>query len=364
MLKDRRQRRRHGRLTARLIALLLLLGVTVAGLNSASAAPPPKPTNNNSNATFGIGPANATGADGRSALNYLVNPGGQNADHVIVHNYSDETLTILVYSADATSAADGTIGFRPRTSPGTDASRWITFVNGTTTVQLVLHPRQAVVLPVNIAVPPKANPGDHLAGVFASLISQVVGKGQQSQKLNLEQRVAVRSYFRISGDIHPQLTVEHLRASYHDNWNPIGKGSASIAYTVHNTGNVTLGGPQSVKVSGLLGSTGVKVAIAQVPPLLPGGSATVRVHVKNVSPEFVMTAKVKVVPAGLPSTVNPGLHNASYSATFWAMPWLLLIIIGLILGGTTWAIIRSRGPRRRYSGERRFIPTPELAGRS
>ena len=353
--------------------MLTVLALAVLGLGAAAAAAPtPSPTPpakagvppNPNAVTFGLGPANAKGADGRSSLNYILDPGSRLSDHVIVHNFSDNTtLVLLVYAADASTEASGAIGYDARANPGTDSSRWITFTNGARVVQLTLKPRQAAVLPVSVAVSLKASPGDHQAAVFVALTAQAVGNGKVPQKLNLEQRVGLVAHFRVSGTIVPQLTIDHLKASYHANWNPIGKGGASLSYRVHNSGNVTLGGPQSVNISGLFGATGSHVAIANVPPLLPGGSATVHVNVKHVSPEFVMSAKVTVTPSGLPSTVNPGLKIENASASFWAVPWLLLVIIGLILGLTVWGVIRSRGPRRRYSGERRIAPTPELAGK-
>lgn len=355
----------------------MVFGLAVAGLTSASAAPTPTPstggqptTKQNPNANpdavaFGIGAATAQGKPDtqRSGLNYDVQPGSRSTDHFIVHNFSDsKTLVLLVYAADAMSDPSGSIGFLPRANPGRDASRWLTFTDGSRLIELTLHPQQLVVLPVNIAVPADATPGDHLAGIFAGLVAQAVGKGQRTQKLNFEQRITLRSYFRVSGVVHPQLSIQGLTASYKNNWNPIGKGSASVRYTVKNTGNVILGGPQSVRISGLFGATGSHVAIANIPPLLPGGSVSVHAVVKGVAPELVMKAKVTITPEGLLSTVNPGIHTEKASASFVAIPWVLLVIVLLLIGFVVRTLVRNK-PRRSYQGERRSDRNRELVGK-
>lgn len=358
MLNDRS---RHRRLAA-LVGILTSLVLVISPAGPAAAAP--NPGNPTPNATFGIGPARADGRlDGRSNLNYDISPGGRLLDHLAVHNYGDRTLVLAVYAADATSAADGAIGYRARSNPGSDAGRWITFANNATVVNLTLGPKQTAVLPVNVVVPHKASPGDHVAGVFAALTSKIEGNGSVGSNQNFEQRVALRAYFRISGTIRPELSIEHLTMTYHQNWNPIGKGSATVSYAVHNTGNVILGGAQHLSISGLLGGGGQVPPLAQIPLLLPGGTAHVAVQVKHVTPAVLVHARVTITPVATPSAVNPGTHAAMATATTWAVPWLLLLIILLIIGSIVYSIIRSRGPRRRYHGERRLDRTPVLAGK-
>jgi hypothetical protein len=353
---------RRGRIRGRLIRTVIagLIGVSLAAGMPAGAAPT-SPSNGDNKATFGIGPANTKGFDGRSVLNYDASPGSRLADRIAVRNYSADTLNLLVYAADAANGDNGAISYLPRANPGTDAGRWFRFVDNSTAINLTLRPRQIVVLPIQVTIPGNATPGDHVAGVLASLSSKVIGKS--GQQVTLDQRVALRALFRISGTIVPALTIEHPKAKYRNNWNPFGSGSATVSYTVHNTGNVILGGPQTVKVSGLFGSTGSHAAIANVPLLLPGGSVRVSVRVHGVSPEFIMDAKINVATTGAPSAVNPGIHATKATASFWAIPWMLLLLIALLLGGVIYWIVRGRrGPRRIYRGERRFEPTPMTVG--
>src|SRR5579863_3441747 len=109
---------RRGRLAA-LATVLLGLAVLLAGPASAGTAPSPAaPHQDTANGTFGIGPANAKGLDGRGDLNYSVQPGSRSTDYVAVHNYGAIPLTLHVYAADATSSGVAAIGFRPRADPG------------------------------------------------------------------------------------------------------------------------------------------------------------------------------------------------------------------------------------------------------
>src|SRR6202044_1132814 len=100
-----------------------------------------------------------------------------------------------------------------------------------------------------------------------------------------------RVYVRVSGPLHPKLEIIGLHATYHQQNKTakpqpqagglsIGAGSTTVTYTVHNAGNVRVQANQTVKVSGLFGSSKAvhPDAIAQ---LLPGGSSTVSVVVQG-----------------------------------------------------------------------------------
>src|SRR5439155_24577120 len=76
-------------------------------------------------ATFGIGPASAKKLDGRPLLRYLASPGGALADHVAIQNIGLKPVTLNVYVVDAVNGTDGAIGYLPRASEHTGASRWV-----------------------------------------------------------------------------------------------------------------------------------------------------------------------------------------------------------------------------------------------
>lgn len=345
---------------------MLGLAIALAGPASAgtahSAATPRQDT---ANGTFGIGPANAKGLDGRGDLNYTVQPGSRSTDYVAVHNYGAIPLTLHIYAADATSSGNAAIGFRPRADTGPDASTWITFPGGAHQLTIEMAPRTVRILEFTIALPAGASPGDHLAGIIASLVSKVVGGGSQGQNTNLEQGVAVRAFFRVSGDIRALLSIEHLHVAYHGNLDPIGTGSATVTYIVRNAGNVDLGGTQRISVTGLFGSTGANNLEASVPLLLPGATFPVTVKIKHIWPELLMHARVTVTPLAVAGAVDQGMHATSASISFWAIPWTLLIaivvLLALIVVGLVW---RRRRPKRGGGGHRSKgkQPDPALAG--
>ncbi|MBV9592919.1 MAG: DUF916 domain-containing protein [Actinobacteria bacterium] len=353
----------------RSIVLTVVVAALVAGsglldATTASAAPKPTPAATASSSavpsgagstnsagggvTFGIGPASATKIDGRSSLNVLASPGAVSIDHVGVENFGTAPVTLDLYAADAENSQDGSLGWQAKADHPVDAGAWITLATSAGNGSITLGPRSLTIVPVKIAVPGNASPGDHSAGILASITSKV--EGSNGIGPNFEQRVAVRTFIRVSGPIHPGLTVQGLHASYSGTANPFGSGKAKIDYTVKNTGNVNLGGKQSVKISGLFGGTGSVKAVADVPLLLPGSSFKVHVTANNVWPEFLMHAKVSIAPVKPASDVDPGLSDVTTSASFWAVPWsplgLLVILLLIIAAIVAWRIRVRRRPAR------------------
>jgi hypothetical protein len=323
------------------VGLVVLSTVALVGQFGASAGantPSPRPAPGSSGtraghgpgkATFGVGPADQKGLDGRSYLNYTTSPGARTSDHIAVTNYGTKPIKLTLYPADATAADNGSIGFAPRTAQRTDASRWITFNGGATTLELHLAARRTRVLPITVSVPDNATPGDHLAGVMASYQGLVIGKG--GQHLKFEQRVALRALFRVSGDIKALLTIDNLHVTYHGTVNPFGTGGATVTYVVRNAGNVLLSGKQNVNITGLFGSTGSTNTLVRLPLMLPGARFPMRVEVRHVWPQLLMHARVTVTPLGVAGAANPDLASASASTMFWAIPWTLLALVALLI---------------------------------
>lgn len=317
-----------------ILAMVLLAAVAVP----AQARPSAHPLHVDRNATFGIGAADKKGLDGRPYLNYDTSRGGRSSDYVAVRNYGLRPITLTLYPTDAGATPGGGIGFDPQSHPGNDASRWITFRGGAHVLHVHLAARQGRVLPIAIAVPSYAQPGDHLAAVIASF--QGLARTSNGNRVKLDQQVAVRALFRVSGHIRAALSIENLHASYHGTLNPFGTGSASVTYTVRNAGNVLLSGKQQLNVTGLFGSSGSTSKLVQLPLMLPGAQFPMRVEVHHVWPQLLMHARVTITPLGVAGAVDPGLHASSAVTSFWAVPWTLLalivVAIGLAVGGVIW----------------------------
>jgi hypothetical protein len=335
-----------------LLCGLLLIGVTPVAADAAASARSASSGTESvkpANATFGAGPANTKGVDGRPYFTYDSSPGGVFVDHIAIINFADHKQTLHVYAVDAVPGTNGTYSFAARTAPRRQVGAWMTVgsVHGIGTV--TVGPRATVVLPVYLRVPLNASPGDHVGAVIVSLISLVKGKGKAGQKVQFEQRIATRVVIRVSGPLHPRLTVENLQAHYSGPLNPLGTGTVTVSYTVANTGNALLGAAQQISIHGLFGATGKPHSVPGVPLLLPGGSDHVSVTVTGVFPEFYLTATSKLLPEGLRSDINPGLHPTTVSVTVFAIPWILVLIfvvLVLLVIGLFWRRHRARMPAR------------------
>lgn len=280
--------------------------------------------------TFGIAPASAAGAlDGRPFLSFGVSPGATAADHVVLVNYAKRPVTLTAVTTDAAATTDGSFSLLPSKEQPRDAGSWLRL---SSTGPFALPAATSagpgtVALPVTVTVPRNATPGDHVAGIAAVLTTRSAKPG--ANNVNLEQRVATRVYFRVSGPLRAQLVVERLRVEHHDG---LWAGSATVTYRVRNTGNVKLGAHQFVEVHGWFGPTR-RARPADVPLLFPGSSVDVTTQVREVWPAVRDTATVRLLPVRLQGDVDPELNEVTASARFWALPWVVLLVLVLVAGG-------------------------------
>lgn len=327
-----------GRRARLLVAVLVATAVTAGLAPAASAAP---------TVTFGVQPSGPAKPDGRPFFTFGATPGSKLTDHVAFLNYSLVPLRLKVYATDALNTADGGFGLLEARQKAVDAGQWVTL--GTKSPFVLVPARKSknsppgqVIVAVTMNVPPGASPGDHGAGIIASL--STVSRNAQGANVILDQRVATRVYVRVTGKVRTHLDIENLAATYHQSLNPFGRGSATVTYTVHNTGNVKLGGQQAVEISGLFSGTVQAPKPVDIPLLFPGSSVNVTVEVAGVLPSIRKTATVTVVPLMLSGDVDPGLAVRLTAATdFWAIPWMLIALIVLLcLAIAAWRYRRRR----------------------
>jgi len=310
------------------------LGVTAFSLALLAAPAPavarPAPAPKKGNATFGLGPANAKGIDGRAYYNYLESPGAHLSDDVAVVNIADSPVTLSLYATDAVPGAGGSISLLPASQAPTEAGAWITLQTTTHTSTVTLGPRATVVVPFAVAVPTAAEPGDHLGGIVASL--STYAKNAQGDIVHIDQRVAVEVFIRVSGQLLPRFTVENLHAVYHQNTDPVGRGDVTLSYDVRNTGNLKLSARQRVQFRGLFGTTEGSSALPDIPVLLPGAVVHTALRLHDVPPEFWGTVQVRITPSAAVGDVDPHLAVFHGNLDVWTLPLALLIIVaGLLL---------------------------------
>jgi hypothetical protein len=315
--------------------------VSARAASSASASAGPV------NVAFGAGPASAKKIDGRPYFNYHTSAGGSFEDHLGIINFSHHKLKLNVYAVDVVSGAKGAFSYLPKSAPRRQVGSWLEVGARNGIGQVTVAPRATVILPVFLKVPTNASPGDHVGAVIVSITG--LAKNKNGQRIKIEQRIATRVILRVYGTLHPRLSIENLRASYSGHLNPFTSGAMTISYTVVNTGNVLLGGPEQVSVHGLFGSTEQARSVPTIPVLLPGGSYRVSARVAGVFPEISLTATARVVPDGLRGDINSGLKPATASTSVLAIPWMLVVIIIVVVLAVValfWRRHRMRSPAR------------------
>lgn len=337
----------------RRIARLLLaagiactLGAGLAGPGVAVADSPGKPPAvPPGDISWSVAPATAQGTDGRTHFSYTgIKPGLVLHDHVGISNFSTEPVTFHVYPEDGVTTSDGSIGLASSQQKAVDLGAWVHLAQNVVTVP----GRARLNMPFTVTVPANASPGDHVAGIIAS-----VTQAAQAGKVTREDRVGVAMYVRVTGPLHPTFGIESVSFSgYHGTANPLGGGTATVSYTVHNTGNVRLGGNQTVTVTGPFG-----IAVATVHPrglyeLLPGGSVRVTARVSGIVPLGPMGVHVTVDPTVVPGSPALGvpITPATYTAGMWATPWTQLLVL-LVLIAIGWVLVRWLRTRRRHQSD-------------
>jgi hypothetical protein len=314
---------------------------------SANAAPPP------GKVTWSVFPATATGPDqSRQLFDYkVVRPGASIIDHVELANKSKRAAAFSLYAADAVGTTpQGALLLEPPGKKSIDVGAWVTFPGGAPQLSTVIPPGKAIILQFTLAVPHLATPGDHTGGMIASV--GIPGRNAKGLAVVQNYRIAVPIEFRVPGALHAAVQVQSISTGFSVPLNPFGTGSATISYSVANTGNVRQNVTQAVTVTGPFGQKST-IHPPKLPMILPGDSVRLAVAVPGLYPAGPMTAHVTVTPGWPPRTIAlprtaPVANN---TASLFAIPWSLIGLILLLaaIGFGVWAMLRWR--RRLHHAE-------------
>lgn len=352
------------RTTARGCLAALVAAVAVLGAGSAAAAPlaaSPRTVDAPERVTFGIGPGGQAYVDKRSFVSFAAPAGAHLLDKVAVYNQSNQPLDLLVYAADASNSKTGALDVRTRTTRNTDMGAWVLLGQAAETGRLATDARSMVrvhvppqsrttgigkvVIPLRVVVPADAVPGDHVAAVVASLVSR--GDNPTSQNIELEQRVALRVFMQVAGDLTPRLAVKILKADYLGGSGLGLKGTTRVTYQIRNTGNVRLGALTQVSVTSALGLGTRSVSGSGVDELLPGGAALLTTDVADTPPSIIQHASVTVTAKAALGSRLAKVPVAHDRVRLWAITWQEILLALLILG---WLVHRRWRKARRRKG--------------
>lgn len=294
-------------------------------------------------ASWAIQPAGPDGvADQRVSLRATLDPGQAVEDQVVVTNFSDTEQTFRVYASDGIVTDDGVFDLLPPDEEPSDGGAWITVGSATDAtmpsarnVDAVIAPRGSLVVPVRIAVPDTAAPGDHPAGIVAELVTT---DGQ----VQLATRVGVRVHLRVAGEAVAEISPTQLSATYVPSWNPFAPGTFQITYALANNGNVRAGARAISTVAGPFGLASVSDAVDER-EVLPGQSVTTHQDLPGW-PLFFSWGALNVTPNAVGEDEKPAsLDAVAASFTVWTVPWSQLILILLLVGAV--ALIRRHRAR-------------------
>lgn len=274
--------------------------------------------------TWSVRPASETAQDRRSWVELELDPGASAEDHLAVRNLSAEPVTFTLTAADGYFTPTGRFNMNASDVESTDAGTWID-VQDTVTVEA----NGTAIVPFTVTVPSLVEPGDHAAGIAASVRSEQASA--DGTKVGVESRVGFRVMTRVTGELTPAASIQNLDAAYDLNWNPFAPGWMSVSFDVVNDGNARF------TVGGDVAAAGQKAdypgADAATQELLPGDSRRMTVELDGVWPLVALSTDVLMTP----TVVTPDgslviADSATANTLVWALPWpQLLVLLGVAL---------------------------------
>ncbi|MET4158322.1 DUF916 domain-containing protein [Agromyces sp. PvR057] len=334
--------------------------LVVAGALATSAASPPSASAEEPalSVTWSVSPADATGPDGRSRVELELDPGASATEHLAVHNLGDEEVTFAITAADGYLTSTGRFNMLPSGQESVGAGTWISVADSVT-----VAPGATSIVPFTVDVPADATPGDHAAGVAASVLSTSTGDGA---RVGVESRVGFRVMTRVNGELAPAVALA-AEGRYVISWNPLQPGRLEVTGVVRNTGNVALAVTGSAESGGdRITATGFAAdASGAAGPasadLLPGEERALAFAIPAVWPLGPVSVPVAVEATAVgPDGSEVAVQPAAETVVVWALPLpqlVLLVALALIVLGL------ALGRRRRAATVGRLVADAREAGR-
>ncbi|MFF0444929.1 WxL protein peptidoglycan domain-containing protein [Streptomyces sp. NPDC004609] len=276
---------------------------------------------------------------GRRPYFYLTaDPGTRLTDRVTISNKTSAPLNFRLYAADAyNTERDGGFAVRTLNEKQRGVGAWIRPERDRVTVP----PRGSVTVSYTLAVPESAEPGDHPGALVA--LDERISPSQGAVAVGIQQAVGARVYLRVNGPTVPGLAVEDVRLSHDRPLVPgTGESSALISYTLHNRGNVTLNPKVALKAEGLFGRDLLARDLKRIPSeLLP--RQKIRLTERWSGAPHAEWGEVR-----LTATAEDVRESARVS--YFALPWLVALVLVAVLTGTgVWARMRLKARGRARS---------------
>ena len=273
-------------------ALLLSFALAFSGLGAVAAQTGPL-KRAEGDVSWSVQPASTTEGT-RETFEYSTDPGTQVVDFVVVSNRGETPAEFAIYATDAVNELEtGAFGLLTSDVAPTDLGKWITM----DVDKVLLQPGEEATIPFNLLIPSDATPGDHVAGVIASITT--TAESADGTTVNLEQRVAARMYLRVSGAVSGSTEITGLTSSFTPELNPFAFGRMTVDYNVRNTGNVRVDVNQTMQITGPFGIPLGEITPEPLSDLLPRQTVQVTADLPQIAALFLAFSNVTVVPGPL-----------------------------------------------------------------
>lgn len=267
--------------------------------------------------TWSVSPGTASGKDGRAWVELTLDPGETATEHMVVVNHSRVDVTFRLTAADGYFTDTGRFNMLPSDRESVDAGTWISLPDSVS-----LAPSETVVVPFTVTVPDDAAPGDHPAGVAASVRSS-------DGSLGLESRVGFRVMTRVAGDLMPSAAVT-ASGQFLGSINPFEPGRIVVDFRAANAGNTRLAAEMGVSAHGPLGLFAHHREADPIDEFAPGEAREGEIEIRGAWPGFFYTVDVTAMPIMVGA--DPGevaVEPVTSTITVVAIPWAQLAVVAI-----------------------------------
>jgi hypothetical protein len=300
--------------------------------------------------SWSVAPADESGPDGRHWVELTLAPGDKRRDYFAVTNRSQVEATFALTAADGYFNRNGRFTMLNNPSESVAAGTWIEVADSVT-----VAPDETAVVPFTVTVPASAEPGDHAAGIAASVVA-LSASADGSAGLKVTSRFGFRVMTRVTGDLAPELELSGLKGSLDISWNPLRPGRLTAGFDLVNRGNARLVVTGQARSGGQ--STDWPASGESQVELLPGETRHIDTTVAGVWPLVRVKILVSAVPEviALDGVEATGLAPLEASAAVWVAPWpwlLALLSVALLVGAALTGRSHSRRRLARVTAEAR-----------
>jgi hypothetical protein len=182
-------------------------------------------------ATFTLKPVTVDAAQPASQAYFIfaAQPGTTVQNQVQVGNSGATAGTVKLYAVDATTGQNSGTVFQTNQDPRQDVGAWTTL--GTS--ELTLQPGETQDIPVSVAIPAGARPGQHVGGIVAENTALTQGTGGGSISVNVQNLRIVAVQVNLPGPVVEQVDATGIATTG-------SAGSQSLVLSLHNSGTTLL----------------------------------------------------------------------------------------------------------------------------